>query len=89
MKKKWTWSLRRGLGWALPVSVGALMGVKDLLARSVAFNDDWSPLLLVFVAAALALWLGGMKYVPISQISEEDDIRQRVAGLQKPKDKVQ
>ena len=89
MKNKWTWSPGRGFGWAVPVGVGALMGVKNQLAYSAAFNDDWSPLLLVFGAAALALWLGGMKRVSVDQISEEDKIRQRVADLQKPNDKVQ
>jgi hypothetical protein len=82
--KKWTWKPGRGLIWALSIGVGALAGVKNQLAYSIAYSDDWSPLLLVFGAAALAWWLGGMKRVSVvDQMSEEDKIRQRVADIQK------
>jgi hypothetical protein len=82
-ESKWTWSFGRGISWALPVGAGSLFGVRDALARSVAFGGDWSPLLLVFAAFGLALWLGGLRRVPGERALQEDDIRKRVEALSK------
>ena len=80
---RWTWSFRKGMGWALPVTVGALLGVKNVLAIAIAFHNDYSPLLLVFLSMGLALWLGGLRRIAAEAAREEADLRDRVAGLGK------
>jgi hypothetical protein len=83
---RWTWSFGKGIGWALPVGIGALFGVRNSLARSVAFGGDYSLLIPVFGVVGLALWLGGLRRISRPVAEQEADIRERVANLQKPKD---
>ena len=86
-ESRWSWSFVKGLSWALIVGAGALLGVREELAHSAAFRGDYSPLLLVFGAAGLALWLGGLRRISKQRDDHEADIRERVANLQEPKDK--
>jgi len=81
----WSWSFVKGIGWALSVGVGALFGVKNTLARSVAFGDDYSPLLFVFGAAGSALWLGGLHRIKKQGDEQDANIQERVADMQEPK----
>jgi hypothetical protein len=82
---KWSWSFIKGFVWALPVGGGALLGVKKALAYSVAFNNDYSLLYLVFGVTGLALWLGGLRRISKQHAEQEADIRERVANMQNPK----
>lgn len=82
---KWSWSFLKGLAWALPVGAGALLGVKKAMAYSIALNNDYSLLYLVFGVTGLALWLGGLRRIGRQQAGQEADIRQRVADMQNPK----
>jgi hypothetical protein len=85
-KSKWSWSFARGIGWALGAAAGALFGVKSTLVRAAASGGSYSPLLLVFGAAGLALWLGGLRRISKGRDEQETSIRERVANMQKPKD---
>jgi hypothetical protein len=82
---KWSWSFLKGLAWALPAGGGALLGVKKAMAYSIAFNNDYSLLYLVFGVTGLVLWLGGLRRIGKQQAGQEADIRQRVADMQNPK----
>ena len=84
-ESKWSWSFAKGISWAVPIGAGVLLGVKNTLARSVAFGDDYSPLFVVLGAAGLALWLGGLRRISKQRDEQEANIRERVASMQKPK----
>lgn len=75
-EEKWSWSMIKGLVWALPVGAGALLGVKKVMAYSIAFNNDYSLLFLVFIVAGLALWLGGFRRIS-RQHAEQEEKEQR------------
>lgn len=80
---KWTWHFRKGLGWAAPIGIGAMWGFKNLIVNSIAYQNNYVPVIFPVIAAGLALWLGGLRRVNAEVGAQADELRRRVEALDK------